>query len=113
LGSAFAHADGPADLAECQSRGQGDRPFDRELPEKAGLAVLFLVLFALFIDERPLLGFLGSAVGAEAGSVGEGVLSVFFALALVMFVVTWAEWRKMRSARPAAAREPRAPSAEK
>ena len=80
---------------------------------KAGLAILFLVLFALFIDERPLLGFLGSVVGDEAGSVGAGVVTVFLALAAVMSVVTLAEWRKMRSARSAAAREARAPSGEK
>jgi class 3 adenylate cyclase len=77
---------------------------------KAVLTVLFLTLFALFIDERPLLSFLGSAVGAEAESVRSGIVTVFFALAVVMSVVTRAEWRKMRSVRSAAAREPRAPS---
>ena len=80
---------------------------------KAGLAVLFLALFALFIDERPLLGFLGSVVGAEAELVRIGSMTMFFALAVVMSVVTWAEWREMRSVRWAAAREPRAPSGEK
>jgi adenylate cyclase len=80
---------------------------------KAGLTVVFLALFALFIDERPLLSFLGSVVGAEAESVRNGIMTVFFALAVVLLVVTSAEWRKMRSVRSAAAREPRAPSGEK
>ena len=80
---------------------------------KAGLAVLFLIMFALFIDERPLLSFLGSAIGREEGSVGYGIKAVFFALAVVMSVATWAEWRKTRSARSAAARRPYAPSGEK
>jgi hypothetical protein len=73
---------------------------------KAGLAVLFLALFALFIDERPLLSFLGSEIGAEAEPVRNGIMTVFFVLAVVMLVVTWAEWRKIRSIRSAAAREP-------
>ena len=80
---------------------------------KAGSAVLFLVMFALFIDERPLLGFLGSAIGGEEGSIGNGVKAVLFALAAVMSVATWAEWRKMRSAHLAAARRPYAPSGQK
>jgi class 3 adenylate cyclase len=75
---------------------------------KAGLAVLFLALFTLFIDEHPLLSFFGSVVGSEAESVRNGIMTVFFALAVVMSVVTWAEWRKMRSVRSAAAREPHA-----
>jgi class 3 adenylate cyclase len=80
---------------------------------KAVLAVLFLALFALFVDERPLLSLLGSLVGAEAESVRSGIVTVFFALAVVMLVVSWAEWRKMRSVRSAAAREPRVPAGEK
>jgi class 3 adenylate cyclase len=80
---------------------------------KAGLAVLFLALFALFIDERPLVSFLGSVVGAEAESARNGIVTVFFALAVVMSLVTWAEWRRLRSVRSAAAREPRALSGEK
>ena len=88
-------------------------PMTARFLSKAGLAVLSLALFALFIDDRPLLSFLGLVVGAEAESVRIGSMTVFLALAVVMSVVTWAEWRKMRFDRSAAAREPRAPSGEK
>jgi class 3 adenylate cyclase len=110
--SAIAKANGDA-VSLLPKSGRMTVPVTASFLSKAGLAVLFLVLFALFIDERPLLGFLGSVVGAEAGSVGAGVVAVFLALAAVMSLVTWAEWRKMRSARSAAAREARAPSGEK
>jgi len=106
-GSAIAKTKGDA------RAGKITVPMTASFVSKAGFAVLFLVLLALFIDERPLLSFLGSVVGAEAGSVGNGIVTVFFALAVVMSVVTWAEWRKMRSVRSAAAREPRVPSGEK
>ena len=66
---------------------------------KAGLAVLFLVVFALFIDERPLLGYLGAAIGAEEGLVRSVIVSGFLVLAAAMSIVTWAEWRKARAAR--------------
>jgi adenylate cyclase len=108
--SVIAKAKGDAVCLQPKS-GKRTVPVTASFLSKAGLAVLFLVLFALFIDERPLLGFLGSVFGAEAGSVGEGVVAVFFALAMAMSVVTWAEWRKTRA--PAAAREGKAPSGEK
>jgi hypothetical protein len=111
--SASAIAKAKGDAVCLKSKAGRTVPVTASFLSKAGLAVLFLVLFALFIDERPLLSLLGSAVGAEAGSVGNGVVTVFFALALVMSVVTLAEWRKMRSARSGAAREPRARSGEK
>jgi class 3 adenylate cyclase len=98
--SALAKAKGGSEA------GKRTVPRTASVLSKAGLTVLFLALFALFIDERPLLGFLGSGIGAEAESVRIGVVTAFFALAVVMSVVTWAEWRKMRSIRSAAAREP-------
>jgi class 3 adenylate cyclase len=88
-------------------------PMTASFLSKGGLAVVFLALFALFVDERPLLGVFGSVVGAEPESIRNSAMAVFFALAAVMLVVTWAEWRKMRSVHSAAAREPRAPSGER
>jgi adenylate cyclase len=111
--SASAIAKAKGDAVCLQSKAGKTVPVTASFLSKAGLAVLSLVLFALFIDERPLLSFLGSVLGAEAGSVGDGVVTVFFALALVMSTVTLAEWRKTRSARSAAAREARAPSGKK
>src|SRR5271170_1929994 len=93
--------------------GQMTVPMTASFLSKAGLAVLFLALFVLFIDERPLLNFLGSVLGAEAESVRIGTMTVFFAFAVVMSAVTWAEWRRMRSVRSVAARETWAPSEEK
>jgi class 3 adenylate cyclase len=110
--AAIAKAKGDAVRLEPKS-GKTTVPVTASFLSKAGLAVLFLVLFALFIDERPLLGFLGSVVGAEARSVGAGVVTVFLALAAVMSVMTLAEWRKMRSGRTARARDAPASSGEK
>jgi hypothetical protein len=100
--------------AKCDAKaGKMTVPMSASFLSKAVLTALFLALFALFIDERPLLSFLGSVAGAEAEYVRSGIVIIFFALTVFMSVVTWAEWRRMRSARPAAAREPRAPSGER
>jgi adenylate cyclase len=93
--SASAIAKGKVDA----KAGKMTVPMTASFLSKGGLAVVFLALFALFVDERPLLGLFGSVVGAGPESIRNSAMTVFFALAVVMLVVTRAEWRKMRSVR--------------
>ncbi|MBV9288467.1 MAG: adenylate/guanylate cyclase domain-containing protein [Hyphomicrobiales bacterium] len=98
--SAFAIAKAKGDAARLRpTAAKMTLPVTANFLSKGGLAVLFLVALALFIDERPLLGYLGSVIGAEEGLVRNIIVSGFLVLAAVMSVVTWAEWRKVRSAR--------------
>jgi adenylate cyclase len=53
-------------------------PMTASFLSKGGLAVVFLALFALLVDERPLLGVFGSVVGAEPESIRGSAMTIFF-----------------------------------